>query len=364
MRTDARGFRVIPAFATRAGVFSYRRADGSVVRELRHPDDVFDAKSVATLDGASVTDRHPTEWVGPHNVQALETGHAGPGRRDSIYLATDLSVRRADMIGKVDAGEAVEASCGYDCDVVAESGEYEGQRYDQRQTNIVYNHIGLGPKGWGRAGAEVRLRMDSGAAVLEDEPEEQRSDAGSPAGTGESLVKKIRIDGKDYELADDAIALVESLQKRAEKAEGRADTAEVTLAEKTKAVGELQTKLDAASSPAALSAKVAARVALEKGAAKVLGDERLDGKSDHEVRLAVCAKAQPDRKLDGKSEAYVEACFDGIVANAETRNDGLEVLATALAAPTAADSRTDEADNDKRIAEFEKKRQDAHKGGK
>ena len=41
MSVTPQGYIRADAYATRAGVFSYQYADGTVIRELRHPDDVF-----------------------------------------------------------------------------------------------------------------------------------------------------------------------------------------------------------------------------------------------------------------------------------------------------------------------------------
>jgi len=55
------GFLKCPGFATRTGVFPYLNADGSIRNELRHPDDVNDPESLATLKNATVTIEHPPE---------------------------------------------------------------------------------------------------------------------------------------------------------------------------------------------------------------------------------------------------------------------------------------------------------------
>jgi hypothetical protein len=337
IRKDARGFLVVPAYVTRVGVFTYLQADGSKVRELRHPDDVFAPKSLATLASAPVTDRHPAEPVGPENVRALEKGVAGEARRDGIYVASDLSVRDADMIGKVERKDAVECSCGYSCDIVPESGEYDGQRYDQRQTNITYNHVGLGPKGWGRAGAETRLRMDSAAAVLE-EPEEQREDSGHQP--ERKRMKTIRVDGKDYEVSDDVAGLVGGLQdkvgqvqKELDREKGRADAAEGDVKKLQKDLAEAKDPKKRADEVAALVAAQAARGELEKVAGSVLGAEfKADGKSDRDVRVAVLTKLDPEFKADGKSDDYVIGSFERTLKSTAGRNDGLTLVQTVIAA--------------------------------
>ena len=149
-RTD-QGFLRAPARVTRAGVFEYVQDDGSVVRELRHPDDVFHADSLASLASVPVTDLHPPVPVTAANVDKYGRGFGSETpRRDGNFVATELTVTHADLVAKCDARERAEISLGYTCKIAKESGVYAGERYDQRQLHIRYNHIALGPSGWGR----------------------------------------------------------------------------------------------------------------------------------------------------------------------------------------------------------------------
>lgn len=166
VRKDGRGFAVVPARVTRTGVFEYKRADGSTVRELRHPDDVFAPDHIASVEQAPVTIGHPAEHVSPSNVRALEVGVARDARRDGNFVAATLSVRDAAAIAKVERGELRELSLGYQLYIDRTPGVYEGARYDQRQIGLRVNHIALLPPGGGRAGRDVCLRLDSSAALL------------------------------------------------------------------------------------------------------------------------------------------------------------------------------------------------------
>lgn len=159
-QTDA-GFLRADAYVTRAGVFEYRGADGALRRELRHPDDVFAPESLATLGMAPITLGHPAGLVTAQNARGLSVGHVGdtPAREDA-FVRTPVLVTDADAVKAVLDGTHRETSCGYECDVEDGAGAWEGQPYDSRQKNIRYNHVALVPKG--RAGPEVRVRLDSG----------------------------------------------------------------------------------------------------------------------------------------------------------------------------------------------------------
>jgi hypothetical protein len=137
------------------------RADGREFRELRHPEDVFRADSIASLNLAPLTDRHPSELVTPANVRDLQVGIVTNPRHDSRFVQADLVVQDQRMIQKVSRGDARELSGGYTIDLEMKPGVFDGERYDGRQRNITFNHTGIGPGGWGRSGSEVRVHLDS-----------------------------------------------------------------------------------------------------------------------------------------------------------------------------------------------------------
>jgi hypothetical protein len=244
----------------------------------------------------------------------------GTPRQDGALVTAALVIEDADSIARVERGEDKELSCGYSCDVQAKPGTWRGQRYDAVQTNIRYNHIALGPAGWGRAGSDVSLRLDSGDAVIVSE---------IPCGTeGNKMAGKIRLDGVEYEAPETTVAVFErQIEKRDGEIKALQDRADKAEAARDLAVAELEKERD----PKVRQDAVSTRVALERSAAKVLGEEKLDSLSDHEIRTKVVTKADTGLDLTGKTETYVEALFDSVVAKAAKRNDG---LANTLGAPT------------------------------
>jgi len=162
IETTPQGFIRAPAYLTRSGVLDYRRADGTVVRELRPPSEVFAPASLATLAAAPLTDLHPAEMVSPKNFRKLAIGHVSDDvRQDGQHVAANVTVQDADAIAAVEAGQRRELSCGYTCDLDETPGVHNGQHYDAVQRRIRYNHVGIGPKNWGRAGSSVALRIDA-----------------------------------------------------------------------------------------------------------------------------------------------------------------------------------------------------------
>ncbi len=168
-RIDHNGTLVVTGALTRTGVFSYKHTDGSITRELRLPEDVYAPESVASFIQLPITDDHPSVGrVSPDNARRLSVGNTGDTiLRDGKFMMSELFIRDAAAIAKVigeDQTPKRELSCGYTAEVVKEEGEYEGERYDHRQTNIRGNHIALVRTG--RAGPEVRLHMDAADAEL------------------------------------------------------------------------------------------------------------------------------------------------------------------------------------------------------
>lgn len=162
-RTDA-GLLDVKGRLTRTGAFLY--SDGSREwREYRPPEEVFSEDALETLKGAPLTVGHPGK-VTPDNWSALAKGHVRDDvRRDGNFVQATVRVADAATIAAIEGGKLVELSCGYTAEVDEKPGEANGERYDAIQRNIRYNHVGLGAKGWGRAGSDVKLIMDSGVAI-------------------------------------------------------------------------------------------------------------------------------------------------------------------------------------------------------
>ncbi|MFT8419615.1 MAG: DUF2213 domain-containing protein, partial [Acetobacter sp.] len=71
----------------------------------------------------------------------------------SPYLTNSLAIWNAGAIHNIRSGAQRELSCAYRYTPVMEAGQFEGQNYDGRMTNIRGNHVALVPSG--RAGPDV-----------------------------------------------------------------------------------------------------------------------------------------------------------------------------------------------------------------
>jgi len=166
VETTPQGGRRMASALTRVGVFKYRDASGRQWSELRPPEEVFAEDSLATLRSAPVVDLHPAGGrVTTENFKELALGHVHDDVRPQgdLVVAT-TTVNDAEACARIDRGERAETWCGYRCDLDPTTGEWRGERYDQVQRNIRYNHLGIGPKGWARGGGEMALLRCDGAA--------------------------------------------------------------------------------------------------------------------------------------------------------------------------------------------------------
>jgi uncharacterized protein len=350
-KTPQGGVRV-DAGVARVGVLVYAQADGTTRRELVTPEVLFEPESIESLRDAPLTIGHPA-MVDPSNWAQHSVGHLPSARADGKVLAAELVAQRKDAVDGINSRNLAETSCGYTCKLDCTPGTWQGQPYDAIQTERRYNHVGLGPKGWARAGSEASLRLDGSdatASIELDGPLDQ-----------EGPQMKFRFDGKEYDTAEAALEVatlrVDAQASDLAKAKAEVDKAQARADSATADLTKVQADLVAANDPKRLDAAINARVALVVDASKVLGTEiKLDGKTAREIRELVIAKAKPSIKLDGRSDDYCEALFDDVVSSG-FRADGIQGFQQALTGVERQDaSATSDEDADKEDAEYEKKR--------
>jgi hypothetical protein len=347
-RTPTGGVR-IPARVARAGVLTYRNADGTTRREYRPPEEVFHADSLRSLADAVITVGHPSQGkVSPATFREQAVGHVrGEGRRDGDFVAGELAVLDAVAIARVDAGELVELSSGYDVLYDATPGVTpQGERYDGVQRQIRHNHLALLPPGGGRSGREVALRLDAAAAIELDEQVPPTLPAPASTMRNDSM-KTQRIDGIEYEVGSAAwmqacerrdakiAADLAAAEKRATDAEAKATNAAAKATQETARADAAEKRVNELEAAAAIAA---GRALVEK-VRPVLGAEtKLDGKSELEIMTLALAKLDPELKLDAIPEAqretYVRARFDSEMRHAG-RTSPLATARAEVARPTA-----------------------------
>ena len=294
--TPQGGIRV-PSRPTRVGVFAYRTPDGATRREYRPPEEVFSPASLATLAAAPVTDLHPANPVDPTNWKTLAVGHVGEDvHQDGDHVAASLLIQDQGAIGKVQAGERCELSAGYTCDLESSPGVTpQGEEFDAIQRTIRYNHVAMGPTGWGRQGPSVAMRLDSGDA-FEVPAIEQKEDA----------VEKEMISGREYQVGSPEH--VAALRGQRDTERGRADAAE--RAAKTPATPDPKAVHSLAKARADLLV-TAHRVAAQKGVR--LDAVAVEAATNDQLAAQLISMIDPEFPLEGKTPDYLAGALTMMV---------------------------------------------------
>ena len=150
------GYLVDHPVLTSVGIFEYKNPDGSIRRELRLPEYVFDEKSLETYKGKPIIITHEAVVVDKNNVDAEQIGTIlSPGYQDGDDVRAEIIIHNTDAMK---ASGLKELSLGYNLDLIEEPGEWNGEHYDAIQTNIVVNHLAL--VSIARAGDQARLNID------------------------------------------------------------------------------------------------------------------------------------------------------------------------------------------------------------
>lgn len=151
------GYLVDHPIVTSCGIFEYNCPDGSVHRELRLPEDVFDPESLKSYRGKPVIITHDAGSVDKDNVQDESIGTIlSDGYRDGEDVRAEIVIHDTDAMK--DCGLR-ELSLGYSLDLDETPGTWHGHPYDAIQKNIRVNHLALVDKA--RAGDQARLNIDS-----------------------------------------------------------------------------------------------------------------------------------------------------------------------------------------------------------
>ncbi len=315
---QSNGYLTVKASLVKPGVYPYQRSDGSIQYELKHPDDIFGDQVIQGVIAKPVTDGHPNEKVDLDNVKAYGKGfsHTDSGVRHNTVMVT-ITVFDKGLISDIQDGRKREISLGFETDLVAEPGTYDGQDYQYRQTNIDVNHIAIVEHG--RVGPEASIRNDSMAWEVEN----NENDKG-----GRTDMPTIKLDGKDYEVDPVVKSRVDTLEAKLETAEERnkkVDSLEGTNDALDKKVKKLESDLDEAKknqmSQDSLDKAVQERVVLVDSARTYLGDDYdFTGKTDKDIKVAVIQTADSEFKADEKSEDYINAFYDATVQ--KVKQDG------------------------------------------
>lgn len=203
------GYLIDTPIVTTTGIFEYANSDGSVRRELRLPEEVFDPDSLASYAGKPVIVTHDAGLVTKDNVSDEAIGTIlTPGYRDGDSVRAKIVIHDTDEMKR---SRLKELSLGYNLDLDETPGEWQGQHYDAIQRNIRINHLALVQEA--RAGNTARLNIDS--------REKSNTDKGEHAMS--KVAKKTKRSDGVLSAEELAKAIVEYQERHAKVAHADAD---------------------------------------------------------------------------------------------------------------------------------------------
>ena len=346
---------------TRVGIFEYHNPDGTIRRELRLPEEVFAAESLASYKGKPVILTHEAGLVDVENVQQEHIGTIlSEGIQDGDNVRAQIVIHDAESL---DYGLR-ELSLGYTQTPDETPGVWNGQPYDAIQRNIQINHLALVEKA--RAGEQARLNIDGEeqggnqmskarkdgltpeeiARLVEEykqrqaqrmentnstadegtNPDEQTTDEDEADPVKEVKDRRDRRDASgDCETMDEASGVIaqqdEDIQKLLDfiaQLQAKIDFDEASAEEEAKTDNEGETaeanadEEEPQENPLnmdSIDAYVNQKIELIR-----LGDKlNLDGietMKPMDAKKAIIKKVHPNIRLDGKDTAYINAMFD------------------------------------------------------
>lgn len=150
------GYLIDHPIVTSCGIFEYTNPDGSVRRELRLPENVFDEASLATYEGKPIIITHDAGKVDKNNVDQEQIGTIlSKGYQDGNDVRAKIVIHDTDALRRCGLREL---SLGYNLTTDETPGVWNGQPYDAIQKNIEINHLALVANA--RAGEQARLNID------------------------------------------------------------------------------------------------------------------------------------------------------------------------------------------------------------
>lgn len=318
------GFLSLLANITRTGVFTYfqKSPDGTIkiIRQLRHPDEVFSEESMATLMGLPTTNEHPSELVSKENAKNLLVGMTSDRPKkiqldddEESYIQQKVTFFDSDSIEMIVSGKRQEMSLGYTCRLDEESGEWNGQKYDYVQRDIRYNHLSLVDKA--RGGSDCRVLLNDSNDAGKESETNYICDGLSLIDELENDKMKIFVkDGVEHKVSEevytilaDSAAALESLKDELAEAKSGSDKLEAKYDALKVELDSKEDKLSDEEFAAAVKAKVEL---VSKANAILDSEDDLIALSDREIKEKVIKSVNKDANLEGKSDDYVDACFD------------------------------------------------------
>lgn len=327
------GFLETSVRAARTGILVYNDENGKEFRELCLPEELFKKESTDSMKLKPVTNNHPFELLNSENTKEHQIGYTGEDmQRDGKFLKIGkVVITDKDAIADIENGKQ-EVSCGYILTLDMNEGYWDetnekinhdgrGEKFDAIQRDRMYNHLALVNKG--RAGTDVRLRLDSELNLIYDSKKRE-----------DDKMFKIKIGSKEFEVSQDVAAAFDAFVSQMQASidsttaeleafkKKNADEKDVQIEkltaenEKLKGANDaLEKQMQEATDPKRFNERVGERVDLMATAQAIMGadDEEMQKLKDLDdigVKRAVIKAKMPDVTLDGKSDDYVNGQYE------------------------------------------------------
>ncbi len=318
------GYLKATAAITGVGVQMYLDSElGGEKRELvgvfRGEDTVFHAETIASAKMKPITHQHPDINVDANNYKELSIGHIGDRVEalDEKRLGASVQITDTDVIKKIEAG-LCETSAGYECYLIREDGEYEGQPYKYRFAGpMIINHLAIVEQG--RCGPEVRILDRRTNNMTKEELLKLLRDAlNEDQGATEN---KVDIDAIVSKMGDALLPKIEDLINASQNdAEDDADDE-----------GDDQDDV----APLDVADAVKARTQLITDVAPLLDDEQ-DVHSMNDREILEVALADDIENIADQDDAYLRGVLDTILKDRKAASDKADEIKTNTSVSTLA----------------------------
>lgn len=293
------GYYHVQAPISKVGILQYLQTDGSIKRVFVPKETLMDSNSIETIKFKPITNGHPKENVSPSNYKKLVAGSCGEiSAFIDPFVMASFSICSDDAISDIQSGKT-EISAGYTCEVIPESGEYNGEKYDYVQRNRIYDHIAIVYEG--RAGHDVSMNFDEKDNIINMNIKKKENNL-------------MKLDGKEMSESE-VIDLVTTIRKDNENLKGQLDAQKIKLDEADAQVKKI---------PELVSSGIIERNRILLKANLVLDEKELKPElSDLDIQKLTIAKVYPELKLDSKTTDYINGVFESINFKKDAKDDSL-----------------------------------------
>lgn len=327
IRTEE-GFLVDSPVVGRIGIQNYLQEDGTTLRALRPPDEVFSRDSLDSIQGKPITWGHV--FVNSENANRTVIGAtASSGFRDGKFVRTKVSIFVGDAIESILLGDAQELSLGYGAELHFTPGWWndstleiiwrdkntpslpeninaaDWHEFDVVQRKIRINHLAVVQRA--RAGRAARLNVDE-----------------------DNMFVKIKIGDAEFEVPPAVKTQIDALQDALNQERSKKSTDQTTIEGLKAKIDQQKAVIDGFGQERenlkkTWQAENKVRAELEISA-KQFGIA-CDSLSNKEIKIEMLKRAGAGDMAD-KSDAYIDAAYDlrksmfGADATAYSLGDG------------------------------------------